>query len=326
MRLAISIALCAGALQGCNQTTAAAVPPDASVPTGWTLISAGTTNLNAVSGVSDSALWVVGDHGVVGHWNGTKLLWETSGTTANLRGVWALTADDAYAVGDAGTILQRTVSGWQQVAAGVTRQVLTGVWADTTRVVAVGSNGTVILGGPMGYKLVPNTLGENLFGVSGTAGGAVTTVGALGLVLQLNGTTLTRTPIPAFTKLLTGVATGSANSYYVGQAGTVYRSDATGLNPVPGCPGTSLRSVSTVGANAWIVGWDGTICEIVGQNATSFPYSDTRWFNGIYAASPTSLWVVGASGTLLHGLPINPDAGAGEAGAAESGAGDGGGP
>jgi photosystem II stability/assembly factor-like uncharacterized protein len=313
MRLTTAVAV-AGLLVACNQF--APLPteaPEASVSTGWTLIStssnpantaAGAANLNAVSGVSDDAVWVVGDRGTIGYWNGTTLAWEPSGTKANLRGVWALDAEDAYAVGDQGTILQRTASGWKQVGTGVTYQVLTAVWADTTRVVAVGSGGTVILGGATGYQLIKNSFQENLFGVTGVAGGPVTTVGALGIVLDLNGTALTRTKIPNFIKLLSGATTGPNNSYFVGQQGTVYRVDATGINSVSGCPATALRSVATVGANAWTVGWDGTICEIAGTKVSSFPYTDTRWFNGIYAASATSLWVVGASGTLLHGLPV----------------------
>ncbi len=307
MKQALVIALFCGAMaNACNSGTAAPPPPsgEASAPTGWTVIPAGTANLNAVSGVSDSAVWVVGDKGTIGHWDGTSLTFESSGTTANLRGVFARSTTEAYAVGDGGTILHRVGTAWQQVAAGLTRQVLTGVWADASRVVAVGSNGTIVLGGAMGYQLVSSSYQENLFSVTGVSGGLVTAVGALGLIVELNGTTVSRTPITNFTKLLTGVATGSSNTYLVGQEGTVYRADATGLNPVNGCPSSALRSVSTVGADAWIVGWDGTVCKVAGRKVTSYPYPEARWFNGVYAASATSLWVVGSSGTLLHGLPL----------------------
>ena len=317
--LAMGIVTALVAVLGCEQRVLLPSTPDGSLPSGWTVIPAGTANLNAVSGVSDTTVWVVGDRGTIGHWNGTKLIWESSGTTVNLRGVWALDTDHAYAVGDGGTILERKAGAWQRVGANLTRQVLTAVWADTTRVVAVGSHGTVILGGPSGYQLLTTPVGENIFGVTGTPGGAVTAVGALGLMLQLNGSSLTRTPITNFTKLLTGAGTGPSGTYFVGQQGTVYRADATGLNSISGCPGTALRAVSSADANAWIVGWDGTICEISGTTARSYPYTDARWFNGVYAASSSSLWVVGASGTLLHGLPVNPDAGLSDASASQDG-------
>jgi hypothetical protein len=300
--------ICA-ALEACDsRVEPLAQTTEAGAPTGWTTITAGTANLNAISGVSDSAIWVVGDRGTIGHWDGSRLVFEKSGTQVNLRGVFALSADQAYAVGDGGTILQRTATGsWQPVGQGVTGETLTAVWADTTRVIAVGSFGTIVLGGATGYQPITNpSFQENLFGVTGTAGGPITAVGALGLVLSITGTNVSRITITNFTKLLVGVATGPGATYIVGQQGTVYVADATGINPVNGCPVSALRSVSLAGSDAWAVGWDGAICKIAGTTTASFPYSDSRWFNGIYAASDTSLWVVGASGTFLHGLPLPP--------------------
>ena len=272
---------------------------------------------------------MVGDHGTIGYWNGTSLVFETSGTTATLRGVWAVDAEHVYAVGDSGTILLRQANVWQPVGPKVTPQVLTAVWGDTSgRVVAVGSNGTIVLGTTAtGYKLVPNidaktTLpySENLFGVTGTAGGPVFVVGALGILVQIDaaGTASTSSITSSSTKLLSGATTGANGSFFVGQQGQVFSSTAAGVTSVLGCPETALRAVTTtpgLSPVAWAAGWDGTICKIVGTTGTSFPYGDARWFNGIYAASPTALWVVGASGTLLHGLPTAPaiDGGAADA-------------
>jgi photosystem II stability/assembly factor-like uncharacterized protein len=291
--------------QGCENVTAIPPPPDASTPAGWTVLAAGTANLNAVHGLSDTAIWAVGDRGSILHWDGASLTPEASGTNANLRGVWAVDADHVYAVGDSGTILARTGGTWAPVGVGATRQVLTGVWADTTRVVAVGSSGAIVLGtlATGKYQVIANADHENLLGVTGTPGGPAVAVGALGLVLSLKGQALSRTPIPAFSKLLTGVATAPGVSYLVGEQGAVYRSDAAGINPVSGFPTSTLRAVSITGSDAWMVGVDGTICEAAATTTTCFPYSDLRWFNGVYAASPTAIWVVGATGTLLHGLP-----------------------
>ncbi len=328
MRLALALAVCGLLLQGCEHVSSLPVIPDASVSSGWTVLSAGTLNLNAVSGVSDTAVWVVGDQGSIQYWNGTQLVSENSGTKVTLRGVWAVDMNTVYAVGDGGTILSRQAGVWQQVGVGVTPQVLTAVWADSMRVVAVGSNGTVVAGSAAAaYKVLPNADAENLLGVTGTPGGVVTAVGSLGLVLQINGTTLTRVPIPSFTKVLAGATTGPTATFFVGQQGSVYSSTAGGLQSLTGCPQTALRAASAIESTTWIVGWDGTICSITGASAASYPYTDTRWFNGVYAASPTALWVVGASGTLLHGLPSTPPAAAGspEGGVAtEGGAGDGG--
>ena len=248
-----------------------------------------------------------------------------------------------FAVGDGGTILQFVGGAWQQVGAKTTQQILNGVWADSQRVVAVGSNGTIVLGttaaGKTTYQLltvnIPTANGgaalpatENLFGVTGTPGGVVTIVGARGLVLQLQpgstNPTLVAISYPLNgTPLLAAAATipvAGAGAYVVGQQGAIYQ--VSTMAPVTGCPQSPLRAASSIanaagtGGTIWIVGWDGTMCRINNGVTTSFPYSDSRWFNGVYAASATSLWVVGASGTFLHGLPP-----AGEAGVAGAGVG-----
>jgi hypothetical protein len=313
MRLTFAILCCAMLAEGCDHV-ATLVPDggivgDASALTGWTSLSAGSINLNAVSGLSDTAVWAVGDQGTIKHWDGSQVTTEPSGTTANLRAVFALDADDVYAVGDAGTILYRQSGKWTQVGKGVTASVLTGVWADSTRVVAVGSFGTIVLGGMTGYAVVPNkTYTQNIMGVTGVAGGSILMVGALGLVLQMNGMSLSVVPLTSFNKLLTGVvsiAKGSAWSF-VGQQGAAFIDSSGPPMLLNGCPASQLRSVSSAdGVTAWAVGWDGSVCKIANGVGTSYPYSDARWFNGVYAATPTSLWVVGASGTMLHGFPKN---------------------
>jgi hypothetical protein len=327
-------------LAGCDQVTSSLSLNDASAaaPSSWTVLSAGSKNLYAVSGLSDSSVWAVGDQGTILFYNGTTLTPQTSGTTFPLRGIWAADANTVFAVGDGGIILQLVGGVWTQVGANTTQQILNGVWADSTRVVAVGSNGTVVLGttaaGKTTYQVltvtVPTASGtplpatENLFGVTGTPLGPVTIVGALGLVLQLQPGSMSPTvvsiayPINSVPLLSGATAAGPMGTYVVGQQGAVY--PLATKTPILGCPQSALRAASsTTGAGGtivWIAGWDGTMCEINNGIATSFPYSDARWFNGIYAASPTSLWVVGASGTFLHGLP---PVDGGVAGAAEAG-------
>lgn len=297
-------------LCACDQlVSGVGYPIDSGAFTGWTAMDAGTANMNAVSGVSDGAVWIVGDYGTILMWDGVHLVAEDSGTTANLRAVCAQDTDNVYAVGDSGVILHRTLGVWTLVGDGVTRQVLTGVWADLQRVVAVGSNGTVVLGTSAGFAVVPNSYPENLLAVSGTPGGNMTIVGALGLVLTFDGTNLSRQLTLPSDKLLSGVAATDNGLYMVGQEGSFYWWDDTALTTISGCPQTPLRAVATIASDVWAVGWDGTICSASGVTATSYAYSDSRWFNGVYAASSASIWVVGASGTVLHGLPLLPDGG-----------------
>src|SRR5580658_5646791 len=169
MRRALLAAIGVLLLQACENVTSIPNQPQAGAPPGWTVLAAGSKNLNAVNGLSDTAVWAVGDQGTILYWNGAALAQETSGTTANLRSVWAVDANHVYAVGDSGTILLRTGGTWTQVGIGTTREILNGVWADDTqRVVAVGSFGTVVLGTMGTYKVIANADAENLMGVTGT--------------------------------------------------------------------------------------------------------------------------------------------------------------
>ena len=140
------------------------------------------------------------------------------------------------------------------------------------------------------YKLIPNSHAENLLAVTGTAGGPAVAVGALGLVLDVTPQVqLPRMTIPAFSKLLTGVASAPGLTYLVGEQGTVYRSDAAGINPVIGLPRRRCGPSSITGTDAWVVGCDGTICKVTGSDHHVLTRTAiTRWFNGVYAASATS--------------------------------------
>src|SRR5437764_14092470 len=52
---------------------------------------------------------------------------EAAPVTLSLRAVWAVTADDVFAVGDGGTILHRSNDAWTVMSSGTTSR-LRGVW------------------------------------------------------------------------------------------------------------------------------------------------------------------------------------------------------
>ncbi|MBX7114957.1 MAG: hypothetical protein K1X64_11575 [Myxococcaceae bacterium] len=121
----------------------------------WLNVASGTSaNLLAVSARLDNAeAWAVGLNGNIvrctdlDNVNGNiNCLPEMSGTTADLYSVWADPADArVFAVGAGGLVLERTPTGWVQVAQGTTFQTLyqvTGVMQGL--VMAVGGDGTVL--------------------------------------------------------------------------------------------------------------------------------------------------------------------------------------
>jgi hypothetical protein len=68
-----------------------------------------------------------------------------SGSDANLYAVWTFNQDQAFAFGEAGTILQRDATGWSVVPHGLTTETLGGAWASSnTNLYAAGENGSVL--------------------------------------------------------------------------------------------------------------------------------------------------------------------------------------
>ena len=67
----------------------------------------------STSGTGPADVWAVGLEGSVQHFDGTAWMPSPSGTTDNLRGVWALAPDDAWAVGAHGTMLHWDGMAWQ---------------------------------------------------------------------------------------------------------------------------------------------------------------------------------------------------------------------
>ncbi len=67
-----------------------------------------------------------------------------SGTTEDLRGVWANSESDVFAVGNGGAILHYDGIGWTQTDSGKDT-VLTSVWGSSeTDVFAVGHDGVIL--------------------------------------------------------------------------------------------------------------------------------------------------------------------------------------
>ncbi len=90
-----------------------ATVPGAPTPTAQfqTLPSGTWLSLNSVTGTSDSDVWLCGDHGYLGHWNGAKMQTITSGTTQSLQAIQLADGQGVFAVGGRGTWLQISATG-----------------------------------------------------------------------------------------------------------------------------------------------------------------------------------------------------------------------
>ena len=316
MRVVFLVSLLAVAASACDRVTIASrgdASPD-SLASLWQQVDAGTgpTNFNAVSGSSAENVVVVGDQGTILHWDGTAIVREESGTTANLRGVAVASDNLAYAVGDQGTILRRQDGLWTAEVP-LTDVVLTAVWADEASACAVGEQGAVLASTAGVWSLIPNVCTEkyhsckdNYYAITNSNDG-LQVVGGMGVVshIDISAKSISAVSIPGYMKLLAGATRAGTGAYFVGvEGGFFFRSAATSTQ-LEGLPPVFLRGVAVVGGEVWVVGHDGFVAKLPGGQvpATTIPTPDNRWLMSIYAASATDLWIVGRSGVILRGPP-----------------------
>ena len=316
--LAILAALAAA---GCDDVTA--ILPDGGgdmAPPFFHAVDAPDANFFAVSGSSPTNVVMVGSGGAIARWNGQKLTVESSGTDKDLRGVFVAADDVAWAVGEQGTVVRWNGDHWTVQTSGSTG-LLNAVWADRTQMLAVGAKGEALAFDTKFHAVVADSP-DDLHAVTGGAQG-IYAVGTLGTLSKYDGMMLHRTAVSGYSKTLAGATTGPGGSWFVGLGGAVYRYDGS-PNAVAGVPPVFLRGVAAPGKEVFVVGFDGLVARLVGADVVVFGGTPMRSYEGVYAATSDDVWVVGASGTVLHSTPASGDGGvkaAGDAGAPQDGGG-----
>lgn len=122
---------------GCSDDTPNPTYPDEPLP------PVGTWFLGVWGSAADD-VFVVGQPGLIYHWNGADWQREQSGTTAALTDVWGDGTGVVYATGHNGTILRRSTGGtWSAMASG-TSEHLYSIGRFQGRILAIGNHGTAV--------------------------------------------------------------------------------------------------------------------------------------------------------------------------------------
>jgi hypothetical protein len=217
--------------------------------------------------------------------------------------LWASGTGDAWAVGEAGTVLHWTGTAWQW-AAGGTRHQLDGVWGSSAADVwVVGENGTIlhVTGGVL--NSVGDPTGAYLHGVAGSGANDVWAVGDGGAIRHWNGTAWSPIPSGTTASLNAVWSSGASDAWAVGDAGTTLHWTGSAWSPVATNAAYKLTGVWGSSANdVWAVGHsnnDGTVLHWTGSawSATTIPQLPF----GITGTSATDLWIPSANNTVLHG-------------------------
>ena len=127
--------------------------------------------LRHIAGVSSNDIWVVGDRGVIRHWDGST--WKAPSNdlgTATLNGVWATSPTSAWAVGAYGTVLNWNGTTWSKVEQNLTSELLTAVWAaNPTDVWVTGGSGSLLHWDGRTWAKVENPSRSGLYSIHGPA-------------------------------------------------------------------------------------------------------------------------------------------------------------
>ena len=231
---------------------------------------------------------------------------QTSGTTADLLGIWGSGPADAFAVGRAGTILHYDGTSWSPQISGTPEDLL-GVWGSgPADVFAVGAGTILHYDGGVWSLQLSASIPIPLTGVWGSGPRDVySTLGvpSFGLpIIHYDGSAWSQaTTGPQF---LLGVwGSGPADVFAAGVGGTILHYDGTSWSPqtsgtsqdLQGLWGSGPADVFAVGAGT-ILHYDGKgwTSQTIGAGATSTALM------GVWGSGPADVFAAGAAGTILH--------------------------
>jgi len=175
---------------------------------------------HSIFGTSSKSLYVVGDYGVVLHYDGRR--WECLHYEDSLvlNDVWASSDNNVFAVGDDGAILYYNGAYWKRMNSPVNSD-LYAIWGNSRRsIFAVGENGTVLYFNGRDWIVLATGLKENLWDVCGYNSN-VFAVGENGTILYLC-PQMVRKYTPITKNDLYGIGgNAEVGLYAVGETGTI---------------------------------------------------------------------------------------------------------
>lgn len=218
---------------------------------------------------SDNA-WTVGDRGTVLRWNGKSWLSTLAGRSEFVWGLWQNPSGEVWVVGDAGLILRWDGSRWNQHPGG-TSVILTAIHGSSDEDVwAVGQQGTVLRWRGTSWEILPTTLSN-----------------------------------PMSTVLYGVWAESPSNVWVVGTLGAIVHFDGSAWSapqvPTSRPPGTQtwatryFNAVYGTSADRVFISDAGMMGNILRRQGSDWvlDFSGGPNLYGMWPATPDSMWIVG---------------------------------
>jgi len=303
----------------------------------WTSLDSGTRkSLIDVWGAASNDVWAIGREGTILHFDGSTWTNVSTPNSTDLEGVWASSPTDAFAVGREGLILHYDGTTWSPMESGTSDwpwdvhgraaddvyavggttvyhfdgtawtpvtpfnvRIFRSLWVFPSRVYAVGQDGVVMreIGG--GWQFMTSGTTASLYGVWGTNGNNVWSVGAVaGTVMHFDGTAWSPVSVPT-TQFLRGVWGSAANDVWAVGENTTIHYDGTNWTAVADNPGSYNDVWGTASDDVYFVGqlmrhFNGTEWYSTGQSLTIAPK------HAIWGSSNCDVFAVGQDGIILH--------------------------
>lgn len=219
--------------------------------------ASGAPDFSAISAVSATEAWAVGDAGAIYRFDGSSWNKVNSGTGVALRGVWAAGADDVWAVGDAGTVIH-VKNGSAAAMSGGTTQNLLSVWGTSANDIwAVGAAGTVVR--YSGTSFAPVTAPATSKAITSVWGNLSSNVWMVAGpdVFVWNGNNYQKYT-PSGTDLYAVAGFGSA-LYVVGSKGQLLSYSGGSFTPMETGTRNALYSIAVSASTMYLAGDNGTV-------------------------------------------------------------------
>ncbi|MCP4674238.1 MAG: hypothetical protein GY854_01705 [Deltaproteobacteria bacterium] len=233
---------------------------------------------------------------------------EESGVTADLHGIWGVSVEDIWAVGDSGTIIHFDGVTWSS-ADSATSADLTDVWGTAdNNVWAVGgydeNKGVILHYNGERWSEIINQVGQKLFAIWGSKATDIWTLGGADqktLLLHFNGSSWQMVNVPGSMTLGRDIWGDGFGNVFVTTAGNVAKYDGASwtildegfeaARPAFTVWGASTDNLYVAGSNSIVRHWDGSKW----SNSLQFNLETgfDLQFHSIWGSSADNLFAVG---------------------------------
>jgi hypothetical protein len=274
---------------------------------GWCWDAAWIGQLSSVWGSARNDYWVVGERGVMLHYDGHAWNRTDSGTVADLHAVHGLTSDDVWAVGDWGTIIHWDGHAWQQVMSGTTAMLTDVLPFDRRDAWAVGLDGGILHWDGSAWHPTPSGTVNGLLHLAASGPHDLWAVGRDGAILHGDGTRWTTSLVTGHL-LMSVWCSGRSDVWAVGHSPTIWHwngkrwSELPAPDVVPPEQRDAFADVwGTSASDVWLMPKRGRL--LLHWDGKSWSSADVGTIHEVYrlwGTAPDDIWTEGGQGSVTH--------------------------